>query len=93
MIQLVRYLFPRSSLLSRCVSYNVAESSKQPAHPKALSRVYFLNQYSEPELSLTEALKCLRAYSISERAETVEVSLNCNMKMSKVILSSKNTLK
>ena len=48
------------------------------------SRVYLLNQYKEPEIDLHEALRALRAYSLCERAETIEVSLKCNMKVKKV---------
>lgn len=48
------------------------------------SRVYLLNQYKEPEIDLHEALRALRAYSLCERAETIEVSLKCNMKVKRV---------
>ena len=54
------------------------------ALPHKTTRVYLLNQYKEPEIDLHEALRALRAYSLCERAETIEVSLKCNMKVKKV---------
>ena len=51
--------------------------------PHKMSRVYLRNQ---PEIDLHEALRALRAYSLCERAETIEVSLKCNMKVKKICL-------
>jgi large subunit ribosomal protein L1 len=45
--------------------------------------VYFLNQHSEPPLPFREAVRCLRAYSITEKPETVDVNVKCNMKRPK----------
>lgn len=47
-------------------------------------RVYLLNSYRPPPISLCEALRALRAYSFAELPETVELSLKCNMTFKKV---------
>lgn len=50
----------------------------------ATPRVYLLNSYRPPPVSLCEALRALRAYSFAELPETVELSLKCNMTLKKV---------
>ena len=47
-------------------------------------RVYLLNQHKEPSVEFDVAMMALRAYSLFERPETVEVVLKCNMKYKKV---------
>ena len=47
-------------------------------------RVYLLNQHKEPSIGFEEAMAALRAYSLRELPETVEIVLKCNMKYKKV---------
>ena len=47
------------------------------------SRVFFVPQHKSQSTSLQEALRALRAYSISKFDETVEISLYCNLFVSK----------
>ena len=47
------------------------------------TRVYFVPHHKTQPTSLQEALRALRAYSISKCDETVEVSLFCNLFVNK----------
>ena len=48
------------------------------------SRIYLLSQHQPEATTFPEALRALRAYSLSEIPETVEVSLKMDMTLKKV---------
>ena len=48
------------------------------------NRIFLLNQHKPEPTTFSEALRALRAYSLSEIAETVEVSLKADMTLKKV---------
>ncbi|XP_003385532.1 PREDICTED: uncharacterized protein LOC100633802 [Amphimedon queenslandica] len=54
------------------------DPNPSPSHRRQ-PRVYLLNHYKEPFVSLEEGLRALRAYSLF-RPETVEISLKFNLK-------------
>ena len=60
-----------------------ARDAMSPA-PTSEPRVYLLNRYRPPDISPSEALRALRAYSFSEEPETVELSTKCNMEYKRV---------
>ena len=52
--------------------------------PSSSSRIYMLDRRREQEVDIREALRALRAYSLTESAETVAVNIKVDMTLKKV---------
>ena len=83
-----------SYIINSCSFSKVASTAKfperDPNHSPSLRRqpprVYLLDHYKEPFVSLEEGLRALRAYSLF-RPETVEISLKFNLKVRRMQMS------
>ena len=52
--------------------------------PSSSSRIYVLDRRREQEVDIQDALRALRAYSLTESAETVAVNIKVDMTLKKV---------
>ena len=80
-------------LLSRLPILTPAVSISSDSHAHTSSsasgrtqpRVYLLNQHKKSSIQFDESMMALRAYSLFQRPETVEVVLKCKMMYKKVL--------
>lgn len=70
-----------SAVAPSLLSVDVYKTTDNRANDSILPRVYLLNQHKGMSVPLQEALRSLRAYSLTEKSETVEINLKCNMKL------------
>lgn len=80
MVTQMPLIVPATSLCSGA-RHSTANHDTLPANPQP--RVFLLNQYKEPCNTFDVAMSALRAYSVFQRPETVEIVLKCNMKYKK----------
>ena len=73
-----------SAVAPSLLSVDVYKTTDHRANDSILPRVYLLNQQKDTSVPLQEALRSLRAYSLTEKTETVEINLKCNMKLKMV---------
>lgn len=75
----------RSLSLGAAADVHISESSnlQEEAVQRGPRRVYLVNQHEPTVHQLPGALKALRAYSLADFEETVEVSLFCKLKTKK----------
>ena len=80
--------FPSISLPIESVSTVNPQCANSQAIQNTIARprVYLLNQYREDQepIEFEVAIAALRAYSVFQRPETVEIIIGCNMKYKKV---------
>ena len=90
------HLLPFSRLMSTTRSSSSLEPSHHSLHDstrsqitsrtagESNSRIYILGRKKEEEISISEALRALRAYSIRNTPETVAVNIKVDMTLKKV---------
>ena len=90
------HLLPFSRLMSTTRSSTLLEPSHHSLHDSTRSqitsrtvgdsnsRIYILGRKKEEEISISEALRALRAYSIRSTPETVAVNIKVDMTLKKV---------
>ena len=92
------HLLPFSRLMSTTRSSTSLEPSHHSVHDstrsqttsrtagESNSRIYILGRKKEEEISISEALRALRAYSIRNTPETVAVNIKVDMTLKKVCI-------